>query len=160
MANLSRYPSVWDHHLASQNAVNCGIPGDRTQNVLWRVEHMFLPATVSAAVIHCGINDISDASSHAYGPHEIAANVILCGTRLKERHPLMSIIIVGILPAEETFGGRKFQIEQVNALLRESCCSMRDFLFIEQADCWSDGSGKNNRGLFWRDGLHLNKRGC
>ena len=47
---------------------------------------MFLPATTTVGVIHCGINDIQEAASNAYGPHEIAEKVILCGSKLKERH--------------------------------------------------------------------------
>ena len=31
-----------------------------------------------------------------YRPHEIAENIILCGFKLRERHPLMSIIIAGV----------------------------------------------------------------
>ena len=68
VSNLSRYPNVWDHHLAPLNAINCGIRGDRKQNVMWRVDHMYLPATVSVGVIHCGINDINEASTHADRP--------------------------------------------------------------------------------------------
>ena len=157
----SRYPSVWDHHLAPLNAINCGIRGDRTQNVMWQVDHMYLPATVSVGVIHCGINDINEASTHADIPHEIAESVILCGSKLKARHPLMSIIIVGILPIEEAFGGRKSsQIDKVNKILEESCQS-HSFLFVEQARCWKDpSSGDINQSLFWLDVLHLNKKGC
>ena len=59
VANLSRYPSVWDTHLSPYNTVNCGIGGDRTQNVLWRVDNMYLPASVSVGVIHCGVNNMS-----------------------------------------------------------------------------------------------------
>ena len=72
----------------------------------------------------------------------------------------MSIIIMKILPAEETYWGRKSTIEQVNAHLKESCSSSYGFLFIEQAGCWTDSSGKIDRNLFWRDNLHLNKSGC
>ena len=86
------YPIVWDHHLENLNVVNCGICGDHTQNVLWRVEHMYLPAF--AGLIHYGINDINIISANAYRPHEIAENVILCDFKPRERHPLMSIIIV------------------------------------------------------------------
>ena len=43
VANTSRYPIVWE----KLNVVNCGIRGDHTQNVLWRVEHTYLPATAS-----------------------------------------------------------------------------------------------------------------
>ena len=122
---------------------------------------MYLPATVSVGVIHCGINDINEASTHADRPHEIAENVILCGSKLKARHPLMSIIIVGILPIEEAFGGRKSsQIDKVNKILEESCQS-HGFLFVEQARCWRDpSSGDINQSFFWRDGHHLNKKGC
>ena len=84
---------MWDHHLAPLHAVNCGLGGEN------------LPATVAVGVIHCGIN-IKDASTHAYGPHEIAENVILCGSKLNERHPWISVIIMGILPGAETFRDR------------------------------------------------------
>ena len=67
-------PQVWNRHLAPPNAVNCGIRGDNTQNVMWRIEHMYLPATVSVGVIHCGINDINAASSHENVPHKIAGS--------------------------------------------------------------------------------------
>ena len=90
LGDSSRYPIVWDHHLENLNVVNCGIRGDHTQNVLCRVEYMYLPATVSVGLIHCGINDISSTSANAYRPHEI--NVILCGFKLREGHLLISIV--------------------------------------------------------------------
>ena len=119
---------------------------------------MYLPATVSVGLIHCGINDINGTSANVYRPHEIAEKVILCGLQLRERHPLTSIIIMGILPAEETIWGRKSRIEQVNSLLKEYCSSP-GFLFGEAADCWKDSSGNINQSLFWKDGIHLNKNG-
>ena len=152
VANLSRYPDVWDRQFAPQNTVNCGIGGDRTHNVLWRLEHLYLPATVSVGVIHCCINDINGCQNKAFQAHEIAQNVILCDSKLKERHPSMSIIIVGIPQKRHFFMGKKPQIEQVNNILKESCSIH---------GCWRDtSSGNINQTLFWRDGLHLNKRGC
>ena len=106
VANLCRYPVVWDH-LSNLKAVNCGIRGDRTQNVLRRVDNMYLPASVAVGLIHCGVNDINGTAAKAYRPHEIAENIILIGFKLRERHPLMSIIISAILPAEESNWGRK-----------------------------------------------------
>ena len=90
VANLSRYPSVWDRHLGPHNVVNCGIGGDHTQNVLWRVDKMYLPASVSVGVIHCGVNN---TSIHAYGPHDIATSIVLCGSRLREINPHIKVII-------------------------------------------------------------------
>ena len=45
VANLARYSAVWNQ-LAKLKAVNCGIGGDSTQHVLWRVEKIFLPTTL------------------------------------------------------------------------------------------------------------------
>ena len=147
-------PQVWNHHLAPLNAVNCGIRGDITQNV------MYLPAIVSVGVIHCGINDINAASSHDNVPHKIAENLILSGSKIKSTRPLMSIIIVGILSIEETLEGRKLsKIDKVNKILEESCQS-HSFLFVEQARCWRDPSiSEVNQSLYWHDGLHFKEEG-
>ena len=95
MANLARYPCVWDHHLQPFNTVNCGVGGDRTQHVLWRAENMYLPASVSVATILCGTNNMDN---NVYQPHDIADSVIACGTKLREKHPHLKVIVVGILP--------------------------------------------------------------
>ena len=118
----------------------------------------FIVAVVAVGLIHCGVNDINGTAAKAYRPHEIAENIILCGSKLRESHPL-SIVIAGILPAEETNWGRKSRIEQVNNILKK-LCSSRGFLIIEQDICWRDHSDNKNQHLFWRYGLHLNKRGC
>ena len=158
VANLARYPAVWDH-LEKKKAINCGIRGDQTQNVLWRVENMYLPATVAIGIIHCGVNDINGTAGKAYRPQEIAENVISCGFKLRQRHPLMSIIIAGILPAMETNWGRKSRIVKVNEVLK-GLCSQSGFRFIEPDESWVEEDGCINQNLFWRDGLHLNKKGC
>ena len=154
IANLSRYPSVWDRHLKPLNAVNCGIGGDCTQNVLWRAENFYLPASVSVAVISCGINNMD-----FYRPHDIAESVILCGTRLREKHPHLHVIVAGILPRDRTVSKRRNRIQQTNIILKNVCCKNK-FLFIEQASYWTKSSGSLNQSLFWKDDLHLNKRGC
>ena len=81
VANLSRYPGVWDHHLKPLNAINCGIGGGRTQHVLWRVDHMYLPASVSVVVIHCGSNNLD---FNVYQPNDIANSLVSIGSKLRE----------------------------------------------------------------------------
>ena len=99
---LSRYPSVWDKHLAPLKAINCGLRGDLKLNVLWRVKRLFIPSTCSTGIIHCGVNDINDSRGKAFKPQEIANNIISCGLELCCKNPLMSVIIMGILPAGQT----------------------------------------------------------
>ena len=113
LANLARYPSVWDCHLQPYNTVNCSIGGDRTQHVLWRAENMYLPASVSVAVILCGTNNMD---FNVYRPHDIAHSVISCGTRLRDKHPHLKVIVVGILPRDPKVSKRRNKIEQTNGI--------------------------------------------
>ena len=57
-AGLARYPEVGDLHLKSLHAINCGIGGYRAQHILWRVDNLSLPSTVSTAVILVGTNNM------------------------------------------------------------------------------------------------------
>ena len=36
---LERYPKIWNRYFESMNSLNFSIRGDRTENVLWRVEN-------------------------------------------------------------------------------------------------------------------------
>ena len=117
VANLTRYPSVWDRHLCPFNTVNCGIGGDGTQHVLWQADNYYLLASVSTVLISCCINNMDFYR----------------------------------LPRD--------LIQQTNNILK-TVCWKNDFLFIEQASYWTTGSGMLDQSLFWKDDLHLNKRGC
>ena len=67
---LSRYPKVWHRYFAKKSTLNLGIPGDKTQHVLWRLENVSLPDTLEYAVVHCGCNNLSDDS-----PRDIAGAI-------------------------------------------------------------------------------------
>ena len=108
--NLTRYPSVWSRHLESFNSVTCGIGGDRTQNVLWRADNLYLPSSVRVVVIHCGTNNID---SNVYTPHDIAHGVIACGVNLRAKSGHLRVV-AGILTISKK-GELKYrmQIEMV-----------------------------------------------
>ena len=114
----SRYPSVWGRHLEDYNTVNCGIGGDRTQHVLWRADHLYLPDSVSVVVLHCGTNNID---YNVYTPHDIAHGVLSCGVRLRERSPHLGVVIAGILPRDLNVSQRRNKIRQTNVILEKLC---------------------------------------
>ena len=43
-AGLSRYPSICDHLTKQRKIVNCSLPGDRVENVMWRCIHFSIPS--------------------------------------------------------------------------------------------------------------------
>ena len=57
--HLQRYPVAWEKlNTEETKVINCGSHGDRIQNVLNRVENLYLPDKTPVGIIQCGINDI------------------------------------------------------------------------------------------------------
>jgi lysophospholipase L1-like esterase len=96
-APTDRWPmagkAVWDQHYAGRNVLNFGVGADRTENVLWRLDHMdikeFRP---KVAVLMIGTNNTRDP------PEAIAAGVKAVIRRTQEIFPGVKIILVSILP--------------------------------------------------------------
>ena len=85
--------AVWERYYAGRHALNFGAGGDKTQNVLWRLNtwavQTFKP---KVAVILVGTNNIGDPVA------EIAAGVKAVLARTQELFPGARVILVGILP--------------------------------------------------------------
>ena len=47
IAGLTRYQNIWDSNFSKINTVNCGIGGDRIQNVHWRAEKLPLSPSLT-----------------------------------------------------------------------------------------------------------------
>ena len=51
------YPHIWDKYYGNLT-VNCGIPGDKVENTLWRAENLTVLSSIEDTVIICGTNNI------------------------------------------------------------------------------------------------------
>ena len=60
---LRRYPIVWRTFFSQYKTINLGIGGERAENVLWRVNDIAVPRSVTPVVIHCGTNNINTSNS-------------------------------------------------------------------------------------------------
>lgn len=154
IAGLSRYSSIWSRHFKPLNTVNCGIGGDRTQHVLWRMEKMTLPASVKYVVIHCGTNNID----RDY-PQEIANGVMSCGLVLQESRPDLKIVITGLLPRDLQNSRRRIKIIETNKFLKKYCKQFMNFTYMEQDSDWVLADGVLNEHLYYSDHLHLVEKG-
>ena len=84
---------VWEKDYAPRHALNFGIGGDKTQNVLWRLDNMNVKAVrPKVAVILIGTNNIVNT------PDEIAAGVKAVITKTQSTFPVVKIILVSIMP--------------------------------------------------------------
>ena len=67
---LSGYKKVWNSFFG-KDTLNCGIRGDKIENLLWRAEKLVFPPATRHIVIHCGTNNIEENT-----PNDIANGLL------------------------------------------------------------------------------------
>ncbi len=145
---------VWNKYYAPRNAVNLGIGGDRTEHVLWRLDHYNLESiSPKLAIVMIGQNN---------GPHntaeEIAEGVGAIVNKLRQKLPDMKILLLGIF-----FRGEKPNDEQVKLTQTNDILSKMDdgqdifYLNVNKIFLQQDGTIIKS---FMPDFEHPNRRGC
>ena len=92
----SKGKKYWDKYYESRNAVNMGFSGDRTQHVLWRLDHGHLEGiSPKLAVLMIGTNNSNDDDNTA---EEIAEGIIAICKRIRAKCPKTKILLLAIFP--------------------------------------------------------------
>lgn len=100
---------IWDKFYAPRHALDFGIGGDKTQNVLWRLDNMDIQnLKPKVAVVLIGTNNLANT------PHEIADGVKAVLANTQAAFPGVKIILVSILPNERATD----KMKQVNSLIK------------------------------------------
>ena len=115
IAGFLRYPNIW-YKFFDENTINCGVGGDKVQNVLWRAENIPLPQSLEYVVISCGTNNLDTDDSE-----KIADGLFCIALALKKRMNHLKIVINGILPRDEQNTARRQKLLIVNELLESKC---------------------------------------
>jgi beta-glucosidase len=85
---------VWEEFYGKRNAVNLGIGGDRTQHVLWRLDHGNIDGIKpKLAVLMIGTNNSGTNSSQ-----QIAEGVKAIVEKLRSKLPETKVLILAIFP--------------------------------------------------------------
>ena len=88
---------VWDHYYTPRKALNLGISGDRTQHVLWRLDHGNIDGiSPKLAIVMIGQNN----GGHNTAP-EIAEGVTEVVKRIRNKLPNTKILLLGIFQRRE-----------------------------------------------------------
>ena len=92
----NRGKKVWDTHYAKRNAFNIGFSGDRTEHVLWRLQHGAVKGiSPKLAVIMIGTNN----TGHRQDPaEETAAGIKAIIAELQKQLPETKILLLAIFP--------------------------------------------------------------
>ncbi len=113
---------AWNRHFGAWQVANCGIDGDLTQFLLWRLENGLLAGpSPRAFVVLIGTNNIG--FDRKTGLQRNTAAEALEGVRrvvqtLRAKAPTSRILLLGILPRGPVDGIQRGQITDINAALR------------------------------------------
>ncbi len=88
--------ATWDKYYASRKSLNIGFSGDRTENVLWRLDHGAVEGiSPKVAVIMIGTNN---AGHRQDSSQEIAAGIKAITEDLRKRLPNTKLVLLAIFP--------------------------------------------------------------
>ncbi len=94
------FNDVWQKYFADKRTVNIGIAGDKTQNLLWRLEHGAVDGLEpKVAVVLIGVNNLYFAGEVSRAA--MAQGIKAVVGKLRERFPPMDVVVVSVLPAGE-----------------------------------------------------------
>ena len=92
-----QWGTSWSKHFPDRKAVNIGIGGDKTQNVLWRLDHGGVEGLQpKAIVLMIGNNNMFFTPET--GVAAAAKGVETCARNLREKFPDADLIVAKILP--------------------------------------------------------------
>ena len=93
--------AVWKRHFESRRAINLGMNGQRTEEILWNLQNGQLEFTHSpkVMVLLIGTNNADDRHfARTHSPEEIFAGTRAIVELIRRRHPSTKILIVRIFP--------------------------------------------------------------
>jgi len=154
-----QWGAAWTKHFGQYKTVNIGIGGDKTQNVLWRLDHGGVDGLEPRmAVLLIGNNNMFFTPETGIAP--AAKGIKVCLDWLRDRFPKAPVVVVKIVPAHSP--GKPFyeDIKKTNAAL--DTLKLEDDPQVRVLDLWHDmvdAEGKLRAGLFTPDNIHLTQNG-
>ena len=148
-------PLSWSNCFAGLKVSNLGFGWDRTENVLWRIDHGELDGIQpKAIVIKIGTNNTAVNDS----PEDIAAGIEAVCAAAHGKQPGAKILLLGILPRHDEKPPRPSITEKVNALLAVRLADVPWLTFRDFDRAFRGPDGVPDAKLF-SDGVHLNDAG-
>lgn len=146
--------SSWAKHWGSYRAVNMGIGGDQTQNVLWRLQNGQLDDYEARLfILMIGTNNLWDRNAV---PADVAAGIKAIIELIKTRQPQARILLMGILPTGEKPNPGREKRAAVNSLISKFEGGSVSYLDIGDKFLQPDGTISKE---VMHDFLHLADKG-
>lgn len=146
--------AVWDEFYGKRNAANLGIGGDRTQQVLWRLDNGNLEGiTPKLAVVMIGTNNSGDNS-----PAEIAEGVKRIVEKLREKLPQTKVLVLAIFPRGPNPQDPRRQVNEKTNEILAKLADGKMVLYQDIGKTFLEPDGTLSREIM-PDLLHLSPKG-
>jgi beta-glucosidase len=148
--------AVWKEYYAPRKAVNTGIMADKTQHVLWRLQHGNLKGLhPKVAVVMIGTNN----NDHQETPEQTADGVQAIIEYLRAECPDTKVLLLGIFPRGKKIDDKKrLNNDEVNKILSGFEARYSFLTYLDIGDKFLKEDGSVNLDIM-PDGLHPNAEG-
>ena len=153
------FNEAWKKHFADYRTINIGIGGDKTQNVLWRLDHGGVDGLKpKVVVLMIGNNNMFFTPETGTVP--AAKGVQMCVANLRSRFPAAAIIVAKILPCHAPGIAFYEDIRKTNAAL-DTLPLERDpaVRMLDLTSDFTSPDGNLKKELFTQDRIHLSPAG-
>jgi lysophospholipase L1-like esterase len=153
------FNEAWRAHFGKLKTINIGIGGDKTQNVLWRLDHGGVDGlNPRCIVLMIGNNNMFFSAET--GVAAAAQGVKACLANLRDKFPSAEVIVAKILPCHapknQFYEDILLTNAEIDKLSLESDPSVR---VLDLTNEFLDGDGNIKRALFKPDNIHLSLEG-
>ena len=147
--------SVMDQLAPGLQWESAGISGDRTQNLLWRLQHYrYKVCSPRHVVIAIGVNNLI-AGNNA---EDIAEGIIRVTEEAEQVFPDSDILLLGLYPSGKEKGSeRRNACERIHQLLGDY--SFARARYADPTSWFTDGNGDIRDGLYGGDYIHFTPEG-
>jgi beta-glucosidase len=157
----AKFQPAWVKRFGDLRTVNLGIGGDRSENVLWRLDHGALDGVdPKVIVLMIGVNNAPLVHANGVPVAAVALGIRLCVDNIRMRSPSSRVIVVKPLPAFDPTREVGAAIGQINAAIDGVGLVGDERLeIIDLSGDFIDSEGRLRRELYSDGHLHLGPAG-
>jgi beta-glucosidase len=154
-----QWGAAWQKHFGTYKTVNIGIGGDKTQNVLWRLDHGGVAGLEpKLCVLMIGNNNCFFTPETGIEP--AAKGIKTCADNLREKFPKAPVVVVKVLPAHAPGNAFYEDIKRINVALDGLGLDADPMVHVLDLSVdFVNPDGTLKKSLFSPDAIHLTQEG-
>ncbi len=157
----NRGAASWKELFGERPVLNCGFGWDRTQNVLWRLDHGELDGLEpKLIVLNIGTNNLAQTKNcRACTPEEIAAGIAAVAKRCLTKCPTAKLVVMGVFPRGRTAAdANRAKVVAINEAAAKQIALLHGVTFLDIGAKFLGADGSISADLM-PDALHPSNAG-